>query len=97
MTEKIKLWLTYKIPLWGVLVIIGMTLSVWEYFDPKPPKTLIPIKLEGAERIASRTSDTFIREYLYIDILEYRSIYRIIYGKLTKEEEELFDKTLKKL
>ena len=96
MLEKIKLYVTFKIPVWLVIVILAGLLYGWDYLEPKPPKTLIPIKLDGVERMLGKSQDAFTREYLYIDVLEYRSIYRIVYGKLTDEEEKLFDHTLSK-
>lgn len=104
----LKNLLLKKVPVWVILVAIIATIYFVKFVDAKPDKGLIPIQINGVERILIKQAtlpqspefidyNKFINRFLYLSMLEYRNFFRITYGEITPEEEEAFKGILNKL
>lgn len=104
----LKNLLLKKVPLWYIVIAIMGTIYFVKFVDAKPDKGLIPIQINGVERILLKQAslpqspeivdyNKFINRFLYLSILEYRNFFRITYGEITAEEEEAFKGILNKL
>ena len=99
MKDLIKKYLwDIKIPLGVVIVVCLLSTTTIFLTYPKPPKSLISLHIAGVEKIIQKgTMDEFTREYLLLNVQEYRQIFHVSYGVLDEITEKLFDDTIIKL
>lgn len=97
MFTKMKMWLGFPIPAWLVVVIIFLCFYVSNLSRVKPPEAWIEFSLKSIEKIDSQSIvlcekykdnkeivqySTFIREYMFLQLMEYKQLFRMFYGEL---------------
>lgn len=103
MLKKILDILLKKVPLVVILLAMFGTAVIVKWLNPKPSMSLVPIQVNGIERIIDKQPKDvskemqdyikYVNRYLYLQTLDLKNIYTICYGRDITD----FDDVLKKL
>lgn len=111
MITKIKTYLGFPVPAWLVVVMIFVCFYIANISRVKPPEAWIEFSLKSIEKIddnskviSKSTSDPeikeyteFIRGYMFLQLIEYKQIYRMFYGELPEQTKLQIDTLEKKM